>query len=132
VPNPGDAHRQKCVAMFGVDSPDMVATTVEALKIGAVLFAYFVLAPLVTVWVVLEAAKGRPKSFDRDMYWTVFVAAGAASGLIFVYVQRHANTLPGVVAYVGLVVSALLFGASGGFAIGAFVRKRDTLPPFVE
>jgi uncharacterized protein YybS (DUF2232 family) len=103
-----------------------------ALELGTLFFAYFVLALLIAVAIAYAAWKGKPKSFDREMYWTMFVAAGAVGGLSLVYVQRHTDTLPGLVVYVGLILGALLFGVSAGFGIGALVRRRDTLPPFVE
>jgi hypothetical protein len=94
------------------------------------LFTFFLLAPSISALIGYAAWKGKPKGFDRDMYWTVFVAAMAASGFIIVYIQRHHDSLPDVVSFIGMILGGLLFGVSGGFGIGGFTRPKHRLPPF--
>jgi hypothetical protein len=41
-------------------------------ELGFVLFTFFAVAPSIAAAIGYAAWKGRPKSFDREMYWTVF------------------------------------------------------------
>lgn len=46
---------------------------------------FFVIAPSIAVAIAYAAWRGKPKSFDREMYWTVFVATCAVAAVIIVY-----------------------------------------------
>jgi hypothetical protein len=100
------------------------------IPIAVLLFTFFVLAPFIAAMIGYAAWKGKPKSFDREMYWTVFASAMAAAFILMLYVQRHAATLPGPVVFAGLILGGLLFGVSIGFGVGVFTRRKSTLPPF--
>jgi hypothetical protein len=100
------------------------------IHVGVLLFTFFVLAPFIAAMIGYAAWKGKPKSFDREIYWTVFTAAMAAALILMVYVQRHADSLPGPVVFAGLILGGVLFGVSMGFGVGVFTRKKSTLPPF--
>jgi hypothetical protein len=85
-----------------------VGTQVE---LGFNLFVFFVLAPCVAATIGYAAWKGKPKSFDREMYWTTFVSTAAVAGLIIVYALRHGGTWPRL-AQLPALVWALSFLAS--------------------
>jgi hypothetical protein len=108
----------------------MHMTIGAAIKIATFLFTFFLLGPFIAALIGYAAWKGKPKSFDREMYWTVFIVAMAAAGFIFVYIQRHPHTLPDVVSFIGMNLVGALFGVSAGFGIGVFTRPKHTLPPF--
>lgn|SRR5690242_14471202 len=71
------------------------------------------------------ALKGRPKSFDRSMYWTCFCALGISGGIIFGAGQRLESTqsdhwlLQGACQYGGL----LLMGAGFGCGLSIFLFR---------
>ena len=71
---------------------------------------------------------GKPKSFDREMYWMAFVSVGALAGFIIVYTQRSGGTWPHPVQLACLGLGALLFGVALGFGVGIFTRRRSSLP----
>jgi hypothetical protein len=108
----------------------MHMTIGAAIRLATFLFTFFLLAPFIAALIGYAAWKGKPKSFDREMYWTVFVVAMVAAGFIFVYIQRHLHTLPNVASFIGVILCGLLFGVSGGFGVGVFTRPKHTLPPF--
>ena len=108
----------------------MRLTIGATIKLAALLFTYFLLSPFISVLIGFAAWKGKPKNFDREMYWMVFVVAMAGGVSIFVYIQRHPGTLPDLVSFICLLLVGLLFGVSAGFGIGAFTRPKSSLPPF--
>jgi len=108
----------------------MRMTVGAMIRVAALLFTFFVLAPFIAAMIGYAAWKGKPKSFDREMYWTVFATAMAAAFILMFYVQRHADALPGPAVFAGLILGGLLFGVSMGFGVGVFARRRSTLPPF--
>src|SRR3989442_631117 len=73
-------------------------------------------APAAIAAVIGYAAwKGKPNNFGRDMYWTAFVSASAASGFLIVYAQRMSADVRSwqylaQLAYFGLGI--LLFGVA--------------------
>lgn len=82
--------------------------------------------PLIAVAIAYAASKGKPKTFDREMYWTSFAAAGIASALMFVLAQKlmskaSASDLLGTAC---LIASLLLLGVSMGCGIGIFTWRR--------
>jgi len=97
-------------------------------ELGFILFTFFVIAPAIAATIAYAAWKGKPKGFDRDMYWTAFVSTGAVAGFILVYAQRNGGTWPRAVRLACLVLGALLFGVAFGFGVGIFARRRSSLP----
>ena len=53
-----------------------------------VVLAFFVMAPTVAVLIGYRASRGKPKSFDREMYWIAFVAVGAVAAFVIRYAVR--------------------------------------------
>ena len=104
-----------------------------SLRIGLALFlpGFFVIVPSIAAVIGYAAWKGKPNNFGRDMYWTAFVAAGAASGFLMVYAQRMSADVRSwqylaQLACFGLGV--LLFGVAGGCFIGIFTYRRRSSP----
>jgi hypothetical protein len=98
---------------------------------GLLLFTLFVVAPLIAIAIGYAAWKGRPKNFNREMYWTSFIAIGAAGGFLMVYAQRmHADvrTWQYLLQLVCFGLGALLFGVAGGCGVGIFTYRRSSLP----
>jgi hypothetical protein len=58
------------------------------LEAGLFLLTFFVVVPSIAATIGYAAWKGKPKNFSREMYWTVFAAAGAVSVFLMVYAQR--------------------------------------------
>jgi hypothetical protein len=90
---------------------------------GLLLFTLFVAAPLIAAAIGYAAWKGRPKNFNREMYWTSFIAIGAAGGFLMVYAQRiHADvrTWQYLLQLACFGLGALLFGVAGGCGVGIF------------
>jgi|SRR5690242_4646639 len=87
---------------------------------------FSIVAPGVAVIVVYFAAKGYPKSFDREMWWMCFVVAGAAAALILIVGAKWAP--PGVLGRLVmgfcLGTSSLLAGLSMGCSISVFIFKK--------
>jgi hypothetical protein len=95
-----------------------------------ILFAFFVLAPSIAAAIGYAAWKGWPKSFDREMYWTVFVASGVVAGLVIVFALRIravGEAWLHLVQLTCLGLGALLFGVALGFGVGIFTRRRNSL-----
>jgi hypothetical protein len=108
----------------------MDLTTGSGLEVALFLFAFLVIDPLIAAAIGYAAWKGKPKNFSREMYWTAFAAAGAASLFLMVYAQRmnaYAKTwqYPFQIACLGL--GALLFGVAGGCMVGIFTYRRTPL-----
>jgi O-antigen/teichoic acid export membrane protein len=97
------------------------------IHVGIFIFTWFLLAPFIAIVIGYAAWKGKPKSFDREMYWTVSAAAMAASVIIVFYVSRHDDS---PLFFAGLLAGGVLFGVSTGFGIGTLTRRKNTLPPF--
>jgi hypothetical protein len=100
------------------------------LEVGFLLFTFFVVVPSIAGVIGYAAWKGKPEEFSREMYWTAFAAAGAASLFLMVYAQRmnaYAKTwqYPFQIACLGL--GALLFGVAGGCMVGIFTYRRSPL-----
>jgi hypothetical protein len=96
-----------------------------------VVFAFFVMAPTVAAVTGYRASRGKPKNFNRETYWTAFVAIGAVAVIVIRYAVRMetGDDLPwNLLRLVGLLLGALLFGVSLGFGAGIFTRKSDSLP----
>src|SRR5215469_10696860 len=54
-----------------------------------VVFSFFVVAPAIAATIGYAARKGKPKSFDREMCWTTFVATGVVAGIIVCTSHAH-------------------------------------------
>ena len=98
-----------------------------SLELGLILFTFLVLAPCIAAVIGYAAWKGKPKSFDREMYWTAFVAIGAAAALPITYALRH-PTWPRLAQLACLGLGAMLLSVAMGFGIGIFTRKASSLP----
>jgi hypothetical protein len=96
-----------------------------------VVLAFFVMAPTVAAVIGYRAYTGKPKSFNREMYWTAFVAIGAVAVIVIRYAVRMGTTddlVWNLLRMITLVLGALLFGVSLGFGAGIFARKSNALP----
>jgi hypothetical protein len=96
-----------------------------SVELGFILITFFVIAPCIAATIGYAAWKGKPKSFDREMYWTAFVSTGAVAGFIIVYVQGNSGTWPRPVQLACLALGALLFGVALGFGVGIFTRRHS-------
>ena len=106
----------------------MTGTWVEA---TVLLLAFLVVVPSIAVAVGYAAWKRKPKSFDRAMYWTAFVAAIAISALLFVGSQRmHADVRSWqyVVQLTLFALGVLSMGIAGGCMVGIFTHRRTVSP----
>ena len=97
-------------------------------ELGFILFTFFVIAPTIAATIAYAAWKGKPKGFDRDMYWTAFVSTAAVAGFILVYAQRNGGTWPPLVRVACFEIAALLFGVALGFGVGILARRSSSLP----
>jgi multisubunit Na+/H+ antiporter MnhG subunit len=102
----------------------MLTITIELVLL---FLAFFVLVPLIAALIGYAAWKGKPRNWDRSMYWTSFVASSAASGFLMVYAQRMRADIRNwqhliqlVLFYVGVV----LLGVAGGCMVGIFMYRR--------
>ena len=94
---------------------------------GFFMFSFFVVAPSLAAAIVYAAWKGKPKNFDRKMYWTAFAAAIGVSAFLFVFAQRmqaDVRTWQYPVQVACFVLAALLSGVAGGCMIGIFAYRR--------
>jgi cytochrome bd-type quinol oxidase subunit 1 len=73
------------------------------LEFAFIMFTFFVMAPAIGAAVGYSAWKGKPKNFDREMYWTAFVFTVAVAAFVFVLAQRHGETWPRAVQLHALV-----------------------------
>ena len=90
------------------------------------LLGMFVGIPAIVVVIAMAASKGKPKRFDREMYWTAFAASGALSAIVF-----YGTTKIKAIDFGGYLLSALLFmsalalfGMSTGCGVSVFVYRR--------
>jgi undecaprenyl pyrophosphate phosphatase UppP len=94
---------------------------------GVLLLTFFVVIPSIAAAIGYAAWKGKPKNFNREMYWTSFAAATVASLLLMVFAQRmHADvrTWLYLVRVACFALGALLFGVAGGCTVGIFTYRR--------
>lgn len=95
------------------------------------LFAFFVLVPAIAAIIGYAAWIGKPKNWDRSMYWIAFVASTVASGFLMVYAQRmRADVKTGhyTVEMLLFGLGVLLFGVAGGCMVGIFTYGRGNGP----
>ena len=94
---------------------------------GFLLFIVFVIAPAIATVIGYSAWKGKPKNFDREMYWTAFAAAGAIAVFLMVFAQRmHADvrTWQYLIQIAVFGLGALLLGVAAGCMVGIFAYRR--------
>lgn|SRR5579863_2970348 len=100
------------------------------LESGLLLFTFFVVIPLIVAAIGYAAWRGKPNNFSREMYWTSFASAGAASTVLLVYAQRMQADVRAwqyLLQIVCFDLGALLFGVAGGCMVGIFTYRRDPL-----
>ena len=78
--------------------------------------------PAVAVAIAYAAWRGKPKTFDQEMYWTAFATAAIASVLAFTVAQKlNSNSSGGrLLTAICLFLALLLFGVSMGCGISVF------------
>jgi hypothetical protein len=106
----------------------MTQSDIRALAEAAfIVLAFFVLAPTVAAVIGYRASNGKPKNFDREMYWTAFVAIGAVAVIITryaVFMEAKDVAWWNLLRLTLLGLGALFFGASLGFGVGIFCAQR--------
>jgi hypothetical protein len=105
----------------------MYSETGASVEAGLLLLTVFLLVASIAAAIGYAAWKGKPKNFNREMYWTGFAAALVASLFLMVVAQRmHADVRTSLyavqLACFGL--GALLFGVAGGCVVGVFIYRR--------
>jgi hypothetical protein len=108
---------------------ELALVMLRPMYLGAVLFlfTFFVLGPAIASGIAYAAWKGKPKNFDREMYWTAFAAAILASGFLMVFAQRmqaDVRTWKYVAQIACFGIGAVLFGVAGGCLLGVFIYRR--------
>src|SRR5215469_1750973 len=86
------------------------------IEAGLLIFTFFIVVPSIAAAIGYAAWKGKPKNFDRQMYWTAFAAATGVSLFLMVFAHRMQADVRtwqylAQVACFGLGV--LLFGVAG-------------------
>ena len=92
-----------------------------------IFFASLLLVPVIAAAIGYAAWKGNPTNFDREMYWTAFVAAMVVSGFLMVFSQRmraDVRTWRHIAQLACFLIGALLFGVAGGCFLGIFIYRR--------
>ena len=120
----GGLAAQVCLGYASRAMHSDTATWVEA---ASLLFAFFIIVPSTAAVIGYAAWKGKPKSFDRSMYWTAFAAATGVSVFLMVVAKRmqaDVRTWQYLVQMACFGVSILLFGVAGGCMIGIFTYRR--------
>jgi hypothetical protein len=95
------------------------------------LFTFLVVIPLVAAVIGYAAWKGKPKSFGRDMYWTISAVASAAALGLGVYAQRmqaDVRTWQYLLQLGCFGLGALLAGVALGCGVGILTYRRRTPP----
>lgn len=95
------------------------------------LLTLFVVIPTIIIAIGYAAWAGKPRNWDRSMYWTAFAASMVASAFLFVYAQRMQSDVgtwryPAQMALMGLCF--LLFGVAGGCMVGILTYGRAKGP----
>ena len=94
---------------------------------GLLLLILFGGGPSIAAAVAYAAWKGKPKNFDREMYWTAFIGMGAVSAVVIVFALRiraGVGTWQYLFQCVSFSLGAILFGISMGCGVGIFTYRR--------
>lgn len=100
-------------------------------EFGLALLAFFVVVPAIAVAIGHAAWVGKPKRWDRSMYWTAFVATTAAALFLGVYAKRmdaDVGTWRYSAQLVLLGLAVLLFGVAFGCGVGTLTYGRGKGP----
>jgi uncharacterized membrane protein len=99
---------------------------------AALFFAGFgVVVPAIAAVIGYSAWRGRPKNWDRSMYWTAFAVSIIASAALMVYAQRmraDVRTWQYPVQMTLLGLGIIMFGIAGGCMVGIFMYGRGKGP----
>lgn len=98
---------------------------------AALLVGFFVVVTAIAAVIGRAAWVGKPKNWDRSMYWTAFAVSIAAAGFLLVYSQRmqaDASYWRHCVQMALFGLGVLLFGVAGGCFVGIFVYERARGP----
>jgi uncharacterized membrane protein len=93
--------------------------------------AFFVVVPAIAAAIGYAAWMGRPKNWDRAMYWTAFATSIIASGFLMAYavgIRADVRTWHYVVQIALFGLGVLLFGVAGGCMVGVFTYRRGKGP----
>ena len=76
--------------------------------------------------IAYETSKGRPKTFDREMYWTCFASAAMLAGIVayFGFRSQPRGISPHLWTATSLMVAILLTGVSFGCGLGMLTYRR--------
>jgi hypothetical protein len=91
------------------------------------LFGLIVVVPSIAAAIGHAAWNGKPKNFGRDMYWTVFIVACAATVFLGGYAQRmypDVRTWLYLAQTVLMGLAELFFGIAAGCMVAIFVYRR--------
>jgi uncharacterized membrane protein len=99
---------------------------------GAVFFlAFFVIVRAIAVVIGRAAWLGKPKNWDRSMYWTAFIVSVVAAAFLMVYAQRmqaDVRTWRYPVQMASFGIGVLFFGVAFGCGVGIFTYRRGKGP----
>ena len=97
-----------------------------AAEAGLLILTFFVFVPSIAAAIGYAAWKGKPKNFDREMYWTAFAAAMIVSAFLMIFAQRmHADvrTWQYIVQVACFTLGTVLFGVAAGCVVGVFTYR---------
>jgi uncharacterized membrane protein len=109
-----------------------MAATIELLVL---LLTIFVVIPSIAAAIGYAAWTGRPKNWDRAMYWTAFVTSIIAAGLLLgsgIGMRADVRTWHYLIQIVLFGLGAVLFGVAGGCMVGVFTYRLGKGPIWQE
>src|SRR5215469_11303368 len=93
------------------------------IEAGLLIFTFFIVVPSIAAAIGYAAWKGKPKNFDREMYWTAFAAATGVPLFLIVFAHRmqaDVRTWQYLVHVVCFGLGTLFLGVASGCTIGIF------------
>lgn len=105
----------------------MQSDTGLSVEVGLLIFTFIGVVLSIAAAIGYAAWKGKPKNFDREMYWMSFAAATGVSLFLMVFalrMQADVRTWRYLAQGVCFGLGALLFGVAGGCMIGVFTYRR--------